>query len=179
MLAMSPRFVHAQEPVRRVEVGLTLRFMPTGWFDRSGRDVGAYPALGAAPFVDYRFNRYASIGFMPEFTLNVIPKVYDYPISAMIAASVRLKLQSPPIGVVAPYILLASGYSWLFGYGGAGLGGGAHGLVLGTHVGVRVLLGLRQSILVEVGYLHGFQREGGTAYAPSYLVIAAGWQMSF
>ena len=45
--------------------------------------------------MDYRLNRFASVGFMPELTLNVIPKVDDYPVSAMISGPVRLKAQYP------------------------------------------------------------------------------------
>jgi hypothetical protein len=184
-LAFSSQTALAQDSLRRFEVGLALRFMPTGWFDwagsdpRAGRDLRAYPALGAAPFVDYRLNRFASIGFMPEFTLNIIPKVEDYPISAMIAPCLRVKLEYPGFGFVVPYVLLAPGYSWVFSYGNLGVGGGdAHGFVLGAHGGARVPLGSRHSVFVEFGYLRGFQSEGGKAYAPSYLVIAAGWQAS-
>ena len=47
----------AQEPPRRIDVGLAVRYMPTGWFEWSGRSgasdsaLGAYPALGSALFV--------------------------------------------------------------------------------------------------------------------------------
>jgi hypothetical protein len=155
--------------------------MPTGWFDWAGRDLGAYPALGAAPSVDYRLNRFVSIGFMPEFTLNVIPKVLtSYPISAMIAPSLRVKLEYPELGFVVPYVLFAPGYSWVSRYGSTGGdGGNAHGFVLGAYGGARVPLGQRHSVFAEFGYLRGFQSEGGNAFAPSYLVVAAGWQASF
>lgn len=185
VLAIPSPLARAQDPFRRFEVGLALRFMPTGWFDwagsdpRAGRDLRAYPALGAAPFVDYRLNRFASIGFMPEFTLNIIPKVEDYPVSTMIAASLRVKLEYPGLRFVVPYALFAPGYSWVFLDENLGVGGGnAHGFVLGAHGGARIPLGQRHSVFAEFGYLRGFQSEGGNAYAPSYLVIAAGWQAS-
>jgi hypothetical protein len=98
----------AQEPSGRIDVGLAVRYMPTGWFEWSGRTgatesaLGAYPALGGALFVDYRLNPALSIGFMPEFTLNVIPRTTYYPISAMMAGSLRVKVEYPGLPVLAP-----------------------------------------------------------------------------
>jgi len=175
----------AQEARGQVEVGLAARFMPTGWFTWSGRpgatssDLGAYPALGVAPFIDYRFNRIVSIGFSPELTLNVIPKTSNYPMSVMAAGSLRLKAEYPGLRTVVPYALLAPGYSFLFGCctdGGAS--GDAHGFVASAYLGTRIPMGARHSIFAEVGYLRGFQKDGGRDYAPSYLVLACGWQAS-
>jgi hypothetical protein len=175
----------AEERVRRVEVGLAARYMPTGWFTWSGRpgatssDLGAYPGLGAALFVDYRFNRFVSIGFMPDLTLNVIPKTMDYPISVMLAGSLRLKAEYPGLHTVVPYALLAPGYSFLFGCCTDGAASGdAHGFVASAYVGIRVPIGARHSIFIEGGYMHGFQQDGARDYAPSYLVLAGGWQAS-
>jgi hypothetical protein len=159
--------------------------MPTGWFEWSGRPgatdsaLGAYPALGGALFVDYRLNPALSIGFMPECTLNVIPKTTHYPVSAMIAGSLRVKVEYPGLRAVAPYVLLAPGYSSMFGYDDAGgSSGDAHGFVVSAYAGLRILTGTRHSIFAEGGYLHGFQKNGGARYAPSYVVLSAGWQMS-
>jgi hypothetical protein len=50
-LALASSETQAQEPSRRIDVGLALRYMPTGWFEWSGRsgatesDLGAYPAF--------------------------------------------------------------------------------------------------------------------------------------
>jgi hypothetical protein len=177
--------VRAEEARRQVDVGLTARYMPTGWFTWSGRpgatssDLGAYPAVGAAPFVDYRLSRFVSIGFTPELTLNVIPRTMDYPISVMLAGSLRLKAEYPGLRAVVPYVLLAPGYSFLFGCCTDGAAGGdAHGFVASAYLGTRVPIGARHSILVEVGYLRGFQKDGGRDYAPSYVVLAGGWQAS-
>ncbi|HEX7509071.1 MAG TPA: hypothetical protein VF550_20025 [Polyangia bacterium] len=132
---------------------------------------------GRRSLVDYRLNRFASVGFMPEFTLNVIPRVTNYPVSAMIAGSLRVKVQHPGARFLVPYILLAPGYSWLWGFDGSD-GGNAHGFVLSAYAGARVPIGGRHSLFVETGYMRGFQTDGGIDYAPSYLVIAAGWQAS-
>jgi len=175
----------AQEPSRRIDVGLAVRYMPTGWFEWSGQpgatssDLGAYPGLGAAPFVDYRFNRFVSIGFTPELTLNVIPRALDYPISVMLAGSLRLKAEYPGLVSAVPYMLVEPGYSFLFGCCTDGAGSGdAHGFVASAYVGTLFPIGTRHSIFVEVGYMRGFQKDGGREYAPSYLVLAAGWQVS-
>lgn len=184
-VAVPASTAHAQDAPERVEVGLAFRFMPTGSFDWSGRtpaassSLGAYPALGAAPFVDYRLNRFASIGFMPEFTMNIIPRVTDYPISAMIAGSLRAKLQYPGMRFLVPYVVLAPGYSSIFCYENlSNTGGTGHGFVLGAYGGARAPIHGRHSLFAEAGYMHGFQKDGGRDFAPSYLVIAAGWQAS-
>jgi hypothetical protein len=175
----------AQEPSRRIDVGLVFRYMPTGWFEWSGRTgttesaLGAYPALGGALFVDYRLNPALSIGFMPEFTLNVIPRTMYYPISAMTAGSLRVKVEYPGLRVLAPYVLLAPGYSSVLAYNNTGgSSGDAHGFVLSAYAGLRILTGTRHSVFAEAGYLHGLQKNDEGTYAPSYIVLAAGWQMS-
>jgi hypothetical protein len=175
----------AQEPSRRIDVGVAVRYMPTGWFEWSGRTgttesaLGAYPALGGALFVDYRLNPALSIGFMPEFTLNVIPRTTYYPVSAMTAGSLRVKVEYPELRVLAPYVLLAPGYSSMFVYNNTGgSSGDAHGFVLSTYAGLRIFTGTRHSVFAEGGYLHGFQKNDGGRYAPSYVVLSAGWQMS-
>ena len=173
----------AQELARRIDVGLAGRFMPTGWFEWSGRPtdsaLGAYPAAGVALFVDYRVNPVLSIGFMPELTLNVIPRTMYYPVSAMVAGSLRLKGEYPGLRVVAPYVLLAPGYSSIFAYDNAGgSSGAAHGFLVSAYAGLRVPIGTRHSVFAEGGYQHGFQRKDGRSYAPSYVVLAAGWQMA-
>jgi len=175
----------AQEPSRRIEVGLAVRYMPTGWFEWSGRTgatesaLGAYPALGGALFVDYRLNPAVSIGLMPELTLNVIPRTTYYPVSAMTAGSLRLKVEYPGLRVLAPYVLLAPGYSSMFAYNNTGgSSGDAHGFVLSAYAGLRIPTGTRHSVFAEGGYQHGFQKNDGHSYAPSYLVLSAGWQMS-
>jgi hypothetical protein len=96
--------------------------MPTGWFAWPGRpisdshaagpDPAAYPAVGLAPFLDYRLNRFTSIGFSPELTLNVIPRVVSYPISVMLASVLRLKVEYPDLHSVVPYVLVAPGYHY-------------------------------------------------------------------
>jgi hypothetical protein len=189
-LSFASSVANAQEPARRVEVGLAARFMPTGWFGWSGQsrppesDLRAIPALGGAPFVDYRLNPALSIGFMPELTLNVIPDTNAFspsspPVSAMLAGSLRVKVEYPGLRAVAPYLLLAPGYSAMFDYGGASAeSGDAHGFVLGAYAGFRFPIGARHSVFAEGGYLHGFQKNGGHRYAPSYVVLAAGWQVS-
>lgn len=171
-----------EETGRRVEVGLAARYMPTGWFSWSGQpgatssDLRAYPALGAAPFVDYRLNGFVSIGFTPELTLNVIPKTAHYPISLMLAGSLRLKVEYPGLARVVPYALVQPGYSFLFGDEAGS--GDAHGFVASAYVGTRVPIGARHSIFVEAGYMRGFQKDAGREYAPSYVVLAAGLQAS-
>jgi hypothetical protein len=191
-LSFASSAASAQEPASRVEIGLAARFMPTGWFEWSGRtppaesDLRAIPALGGAPFVDYRLNPALSLGFMPELTLNVIPNTISnyrssYPISAMLAGSLRIKVEYPDLRSVAPYLLLAPGYSALFDYGDASAeseSGDAHGFVLSAYAGLRVPIGARHSVFAEGGYMRGFQKNGGRRYAPSYVVVALGWQMA-
>jgi hypothetical protein len=163
--------------------------MPTGWFTWPGRagadshaagpDPGAYPAVGLAPFVDYRLNRFVSIGFSPELTLNVIPRVVSYPISVMLAGVLRFKVEYPDLRSVVPYVLVTPGYSFLFGCCTDGAASGdSHGFVASAYAGMRIPLGARHSIFAEGGYMHGFQKDGGRDYAPSYVVVALGWQMS-
>jgi len=43
---------------------------------------------------------------------------------------------------------------------------------------VRVPIAARHSIFAEGGYMQGFQKNGGRRYSPSYVVLAAGWQVS-
>jgi hypothetical protein len=171
--------VLAEESEHRLEVGIGFRYMPTGWFDWSHHPgLGAYPALGFAPFVDYRLNRFLSLGFMPELTLNVIPDLpTGYSVSRLIATSIRLKAQYPEWRSAIPYVMLAPGYSWLSRYG-ADPGGNAHGFLLGAYGGLRVPVSARNSLFAEGGYLQGFQSDSHGAYAPSYLVFAFGWQAS-
>jgi hypothetical protein len=177
--------VHADELERRIDMGLVLRFMPTGRFEWTGRatgassDLRAYPAIGGAPFVDYRLNDYASVGFMPDLTLNVIPKVDFYPVSAILAGSLRLKAQYPGWRFIVPYVLLAPGYSAVIEYGNAGgSSGNAHGFVLSAYGGTRIPIVRRHSIIAEAGYMRGFQRSSDRSYSPSYLVLGLGWQVS-
>jgi hypothetical protein len=175
----------AEEPERRFQIGVGIRYMPTGWFVWSGKpgeaspNPRAYPALGLAPFLDYRLNRFVSIGLTPEFTANVIPRVIVYPISMMLTGALRLKLEHPGLHTVVPYALLAPGYSFLFGCCTDGVASGdSHGFVASAYAGVRIPIGARHSIFAEGGYMHGFQKDGGRDYAPSYVVLALGWQMS-
>jgi hypothetical protein len=175
----------AQETSGGIDVGLAFRYMPTGWFEWSGRPgatesaLGAYPALGGALFVDYHLNPALSIGFMPEFTLNVIPRTTYYPVSAMTAVSLRVKVEYPGLRVLAPYVLLAPGYSSMFAYkNSGGSSGDAHGFVLSAYAGLRIHTGTRHSVFAEGGYLHGFQKNHEGRYSPRYVVLAAGWQMS-
>jgi hypothetical protein len=184
-LTMAASGTLAEGPPGRIDVGLAVRYMPTGWFEWSGRTgatnsaLGAYPALGGALFVDYRLNPALSIGFMPEFTLNVIPRTTYYPVSAMIAGSLRVKVEYPGLRVLAPYVLFAPGYSLMSTYNNAGgSSGDAHGFVLSGYAGLRIPTGTRHSVFAEGGYLHGFQKNDGGRYAPSYVVLSAGWQMS-
>jgi hypothetical protein len=176
----------AQADERGVDIGIVLRFMPTGWFNWSGRAedpssrLRAYPALGGAPYVDFRWSRYASVGFMPELTLNVIPKVEHYPVSALLAGSLRLKLQYPDWHSVVPYLIVAPGYSLIARYESVGAGdGSAHGFVAGAYAGLRTQVSSHHALLVEAGYLHGFQKTGGDSYAPAYVVVGLGWQVSY
>jgi hypothetical protein len=189
VLAPISSTARAQEPRGRVDVGLGAHYMPMGWFTWPGRpvsdghaagpDPAAYPAVGLAPFVDYRLNRFTSIGFSPELTLNVIPRVVSYPISVMLASVLRLKVEYSDLHSVVPYVLVTPGYSFLFGCCTDGAAGGdAHGFVASAYAGTRIPIGVRHSIFAEAGYMRGFQKDGGRDYAPSYVVLAAGWQAS-
>ena len=164
---------------RRVEAGIGLRFMPVGWFDladASGRkDFRATPAVGIAPFGDYRIGRYFSVGFSPEITLNVIPNRSDYYVGKMLVADARLEAHYPNKGRFEPYAMATGGYSVIWRAGGAG---SAKGPTVGGMVGGRVKIGDRNAIFAEVGYQKGFQTVDGGAYGPSYVITGAGWQVA-
>ncbi len=182
---------YADDGNRRVDVGVLLRFMPTGWMEASEHsppDIRALPAVGGALFVDYGLNRFFSVGAMPELTLNVIPKVQGaYPISALIAGTLRLKAQYPGWRYVVPYLLFAPGYSVISSYKNAGPrcacpdyvdNGDSRGFMLAGYGGARVMVTPRHAVVGEVGYWHGFQTSSGRTYAPSYVVVALGWQLA-
>jgi hypothetical protein len=181
-LALPASRAFADELERRVDVGLGLRFMPTGSFEWSGRPghpstLKAIPALGGAPFVDYRLNQFFSVGFMPELTLNVLPDAHDYTGAIMMAGSFRVKAQYPEWRFVVPYVLFSPGYAWLFDFENSSVGDvRSHGFVLGAYGGARVPVSPRHAVFAEAGYLRGFQKNGDQSYAPSYLVLALGWQ---
>ncbi len=173
----------------RLDLGVLFRFMPTGWIrasEHSPPDIRALPALGGALFLDYSLNPFFSIGASPELTLNVIPKVQgSYPVSASIAGSLRFRAQYPRWRHVVPYVLFAPGYSVISSYENAGPGcacsdyvenGNSHGFMLAGYGGLRVRITSRHAVVAEMGYVHGFQAEGGRTYAPAYLVAALGWQ---
>jgi hypothetical protein len=163
----------------RAEIGLGLRLMPIGWFDladashRSG--FRAYPAGGLAPFVDYRLNRYFSAGFSPEITLNVIPNRSDYVVGKMLAAHARVQIRYPNKSRYEPYALLTGGYSVILRDGSDS----ASGPIASLALGVRAQVSDRNSVFAETGYQRGFQTRQQYAYAPSYLVVSAGWQVAF
>jgi hypothetical protein len=97
----------------------------------------------------------------------------------MIAGSLRVKLQYPGMRFLVPYAVLAPGYSFIFCYENLGnTGGTGHGFVLGAYGGARVPIHGRHSLFAEAGYMRGFQKDSGHDYAPSYVVIAAGWLAS-
>jgi hypothetical protein len=164
---------------RRIETGIGLRFMPVGWFDLADpsnrHGFRAYPALGIAPFVDYRVHRYFSIGFSPEITLNVIPNREGYHGGQMFVADARLQARYPNQSHFEPYGLATGGYSVIWWPGS----GSAQGPTVGGMIGCRVKLGQRHAIFGEVGYQKGFQTEDGGAYGPSYLITSVGWQVAF
>jgi len=186
----APSSATADEENRRVDLGLLFRFMPSGWMDASEHsppDIRTFPAVGSALFVDYGLNRFLSVGAMPELTLNVIPKVQGaYPISALVAGSLRLRAQYPGWRYLVPYLLFAPGYSVISSYNKAGPGcacsdyvanGDSHGFILAGYGGARVVVTPRNAVVGEVGYLHGFQTKSSRTYAPSYIVVALGWQV--
>ena len=189
-LAMPGSSAFADEPIARVDLGVLFRFMPTGWIrasEHSPPDIRALPALGGALFVDYSLNAFFSIGFSPELTLNVIPKVQGgYPVSALMAGSLRFKAQYPGWRRAVPYLLLAPGYSFISSYEDAGgcacsdyvQNGDSHGFMLAGYGGVRVRITQRHSVAAEMGYVHGFQAKGARTYAPAYLSVALGWQVT-
>ena len=37
---------------------------------------------------------------------------------------------------------------------------------------------LCRCVLERIAYMHGFQKDGSRDYAPSYVVLAGGWQAS-
>jgi hypothetical protein len=181
----------ADESGGRMDLGVLFRFMPTGWIrasEHSPPDIRALPALGGALFFDYSLNPFFSIGASPEITLNVIPKVQgSYPVSALIAGSLRFKAQYPRWRHVVPYVLLAPGYSVISSYEKAGPGcacsdyvenGDSHGFMLAGYGGLRVRITPRHAVAAEMGYVHGFQTEGARTYAPAYLSVALGWQVA-
>jgi len=162
----------------RVELGLGLRFMPIGWFDMNdvaNRDFRAYPALGFAPFVDYRVSRYFSAGFSPEVTLNVIPNRSDYHRGDMLTPAVRLQARYPGWGWIEPYAIATGGYSIIWRSDASS----ASGPVAGGALGLRLSFARRHAAFAELGYQKGFQRVDGQAYGPSYLLTGAGWQVGF
>jgi hypothetical protein len=151
--------------------------MPIGWFDledgahRNG--FRAYPALGFAPFIDYRLHRYVSLGFSPEITLNVIPNRSDYHVGEMLLGNARLQVRYPNRSRFEPYAVLASGYSVICRSGADA----ASGPVAGGALGLRARVAGWHAIFTELTYQKGFQTVDGGAYGPSYLIIGAGWQV--
>jgi hypothetical protein len=181
----------ADEPPGRMDAGVLFRFMPTGWIrasEHSPPDIRALPALGGALFFDYSLNPFLSIGASPELTLNVIPKVQGgYPVSALIAGSLRFRAQYPRWRHVVPYVLFSPGYSVISSYKKAGPGcacsdyvdnGDSHGFMLAGYGGLRVWITPHHSIAAEMGYVHGFQTDATRTYAPAYLSVALGWQVA-
>jgi hypothetical protein len=161
----------------RFETGVALRFLPVGWFDMfdvANRDFRAYPALGFALFVDRRLHRYFSVGASPEVTLNVIPNRSEYSAGRMVALAARLQAQYPG-RVVEPYAIATAGYSILWREGTSR----ASGPVVGASLGLRLRFAKRHAVFGELGYQKGFQQVDGRAYAPSYLITGAGWQVGF
>jgi hypothetical protein len=171
----------ATRPLRaaiRIETGIGLQFMPIGWFDLwdvAGRDFRAYPALGFVPFVDYWVTRYAAVGLSPDVTLNVIPNRAMESVGKMLTIEGRLQCRYPSDGALEPYVLLKPGYSVIWRTD-ANL---ASGFALGATLGLRLRFARRHGVFAELGYQRGFQRENGRAWAPSYLITSAGWQVGF
>jgi hypothetical protein len=167
----------------RFEAGIALRFMPIGWFDlydAFNRDFRAYPALGLAPFLDFRIGRYITVGLSPELTLIVIPNRQDYLVGHMLAAMARLQIRYPEWGRFEPDAIASGGYSVIWRTSGrASNTNSATGPLAGGTVGVRLKFARRQGVFAELGYQKGFQRLDGQAYGPSYLITGAGWQVGF
>jgi hypothetical protein len=163
-------------PVTQFEAGLGLRFMPIGWFempDFANRSFRAYPALGFAPFVDYRLNRYLSVGLSPEVTLNVIPNRSDYRVGEMLLVDARLQVRYPSQGRFEPYAIATGGYSVIW----RADEGSANGPAIGGTLGLRAKFASRHAVFAEVSYQRGFQTADGGPYRPSYIITSAGWQM--
>lgn len=163
--------------MRHVEIGLGLRFMPIGWFDLEDgahrSEFRAYPALGFAPFIDYRLQRYLSLGLAPEITLNVIPNRSDYRVGEMLVGNVRLQVRYPNRSILEPYAVLSGGYSVIW----RSEADAAWGPVAGGVLGLRTKVAGAHAIFGELSYQKGFQALNGGAYGPSYLIIGAGWQV--
>jgi hypothetical protein len=189
VLLAGKAFADAAEP--GFDVGIALRFMPIGWMNASEHDphvIRTVPAVGGAIVADYRVNPFFAVGVMPELTLNVIPKVVgSYPVSSMTGGSLRFKAQIPGQGRFTPYVVLAPGYSAVSSYHHTVVlcdcadsiqHGDSHGFTLAGYAGARLSVSPRHAVLVEAGYLHGFQSSGSRSYAPRYLVLGLGWQAS-
>jgi hypothetical protein len=168
---------HSPDSLNRIDIGLGLRFMPTGWFDMpdvSQRSFKAYPALGFAPFVDFRLSRYFSVGISPEVTLNVIPNRSDYAVGHMVTFDTRVQARYPSKGRIEPYAIMTGGYSAIWRNGAAS----AFGPAVGAALGLRLKF-VRHAVFAELAYQRGFQRVDGHAYGPSYLITSLGWQIGF
>jgi opacity protein-like surface antigen len=165
--------------IRRVELGIGLRFMPVGWFnlsEQSGRSFRAYPALGGQAFLDYRLTPVLNLGLGGEITGNVIPNRSEYVVGTMYAATLRLGARYPTQGRFEPYGTVTAGYSMISPSPGSS---SARGPLVGGWGGGWVKLGEMNKIFGEVGYERGFQTVAGAAYAPSYLVTELGWMVAF
>jgi len=162
----------------RFEAGLGLRFMPIGWLDMpdvANRSFRAYPALGFAPFVDYRLSRFFSVGISPEVTLNVVPNRSGYHGGEMLVLDARLSARYPYQGLIEPYAIVTGGYSVIW----RNEASAASGPAVGATLGLRLKFAQRHAVFAELGYQRGFQRVEGQAYSPSYLIMGAGWQVEF
>jgi hypothetical protein len=158
------------------ETGLGLRFMPVGWFDMydvANRDFRAYPALGFAPFLDYRLGRYFAVGISPELTLNVVPNRSDYHGGEMLTFAARLQGRYPVQEHIEPYAIATAGYSVIWRADTSA----ASGPAVGGSLGLRLRFAKRHAVFAELSYQRGFQRVDGQAYSPSYLITGAGWQV--
>jgi hypothetical protein len=152
--------------------------MPVGWFempDFANRSFRAYPALGFSPFIDYRLNRYFSVGLSPEITLNVIPNRSDYHVGEMLLLDARLQVRYPSEGRFEPYAIATGGYSVIWRADTSS----ASGPAVGGTFGLRVKFAGGHAVFAEVSYQKGFQTADGGAYRPSYVIISAGWQVGF
>lgn len=157
--------------------GVGLQFMPVGWFelyDPAGRDFRAYPALGVAAFVDYRLNRYASLGLSPALTLNVIPNRGMDSGGSMVTLKAPLKVLYPT-RTFEPYAVVAPGYSVIRRHDVGDASGPTVEVALGLGYRVR----LRHAIFVEIGYQRGFHQARGQPFSPSYVITSIGWQIAF